>query len=79
MMFEKINIFNRLIVTWNLTKKKGGEGDRKKASNSEPLHGLRVLLFILRCLEALTFVVTLGPGHTFFSHADLCHFWRWYT
>ena len=47
MMFEKINIFNRLIVTWNLTKKKGGEGDRKKASNSEPLHGLRVLLFIL--------------------------------
>ena len=28
-MFEKINIFNRLIVTWNLTKKKGGEGDRK--------------------------------------------------
>ena len=29
MMFEKINIFNRLIVTWNLTKKKGGEGDRK--------------------------------------------------
>ena len=33
MMFEKINIFNRLIVTWNLTKKKGGEGDRPEGSN----------------------------------------------
>ena len=33
MMFEKINVFNRLIMTWNLTKKErrgGREGESKQ-------------------------------------------------
>lgn len=34
MMFEKINVFNRFIKIWNLTKKERG-GGRKEESKEE--------------------------------------------
>lgn len=60
-LFEKLNIFSRLIVTWNLTKRKEGrEIGRKRATLNHSTVSV-VLLFILRCPEALTVVVHSGP------------------
>lgn len=86
-MFEKIDIFNGFTTIWNSKKEKEREkekkvrkqrGRRKQATLSYSTVAM-VLLFILRCLEALTFVVTLGPGRPLVSHADLCHFCSWFT
>ena len=53
MVFKWISMFNRFLTIRNLTKKKGGgERVRKKASSSELLKTVSmVLLFVLRCLE----------------------------
>lgn len=77
-------------MEFNKKKKRGRQGRKrkkvkkakrkKKASSSELLNSVSGFTFHLeRCLEALTFVVTLGPRRPFFSHADLCLSCRWFT
>lgn len=57
-------------------KKRKEEGDRKKASNSEPSTVSVVFAFHLEMPGSTDCCCHSGPRVPFFS-AGLCHFWRW--